>query len=90
MKDNWQFAVTIAAIIVGIFFNNRAADRVRSDVSTQVDKLRSDVSTQVDKLRSDLTALINGVRSDLSGQNNTLSGRIDMVISKLMEVMKEH
>ena len=68
MKDNWQFAVTIAAIVVGIFFNNRAADRVRSD----------------------LTAQINNVRSDLTGQLNLLSGRIDMVISKLMEVMKEH
>lgn len=57
MHDNWQFGVTIAAIIAGIFFNQRAAD---------------------------------SVRSDLTGQINTLSGRIDMVIGKLLELAERH
>ena len=32
MQGHWEFAVTLGAIIVGIFFNQRAADRVRTDL----------------------------------------------------------
>jgi hypothetical protein len=54
MNNNWQFALTLAAIIAGIFFNQRAADHVRAD----------------------MTALFT-----------TLSGRIDMLTGKVIELI---
>ena len=50
MHDNWQFALTLAAIIAGIFFNQRAADRVRSDLTTLFMSLKADVTMLTGKV----------------------------------------
>ena len=77
--NNWilagGFFLNFAAIIAGIFFNQRAADSVRTDLNARIDG----VNGRMDSLQTNLTAQIN-----------LLSGRIDMVIGKLLELAERH
>jgi hypothetical protein len=49
-SNNWQFAVTLGAIVVGVFINNRKADDVRRELHTDISLLTGKFIDLIDRL----------------------------------------
>jgi hypothetical protein len=69
MHDNWQFALTLAAIIAGIFFNQKAADRVRTD-------LTGTINTMFGTLKADI-AMLTGKVMELTDRVSALEVKLE-------------
>lgn len=50
MHDNWQFAVTVGAIVIGAFVNNRKIDDVRVELHGDINLLTGKLIDLIDRL----------------------------------------
>ena len=71
MHDNWQFAVTLGAIIVGIFFNNAKLDELRKELGG---------------VRSELDGKLGNLRTEIHSDINLLTGKFIELIDRLAKI----
>lgn len=59
MHDNWQFAVTLGAIVFGAFFNNMKSDSVRKELRTDIDAFRKELHADINLLTGKVIELVD-------------------------------
>jgi hypothetical protein len=59
MHDNWQFAVTLGAIILGAFYNNRKSDDVRKELDGKIERVHMALHSDINLLTGKFIELID-------------------------------
>ena len=75
----FAMCVPTFAVLIGILINLVQTNSLRTEIAA--------VRTEIGALRTDMNAQISALRSDMQAQINILSGRIDALTGKFIEMI---